>query len=57
MWEGNFVIRIYNILKNEFDVVFLDIGVNVGVFLLIVVKFGWIIVFVDVLEGNVVCLC
>lgn len=57
MWEGNLVTRIHNILKNEPDVVFLDIGANVGVFSLTVAKLGRTTVSVDALEGNVARLC
>lgn len=57
MWEGHLVTRIHNILKNEPDVVFLDIGANVGVFSLTVAKLGRTTVSVDALEGNVARLC
>lgn len=57
MWEGNLVRRIHDILKNEPDVVFLDIGANVGVFSLTVAKLGRPTVSVDALEGNVARLC
>ena len=57
MWEGHLVRRIHDILKNDPDVVFLDIGANVGVFSLTVAKLGRHTVSVDALAGNVACLC
>ena len=51
MWEGNLVRRIHDILKNDPDVVFLDIGANVGVFSLTVAKLGRHTVSVDALRG------
>ncbi|XP_062585485.1 uncharacterized protein LOC134247161 [Saccostrea cucullata] len=57
MWEGNLVRKIHDILKNEPEVVFLDIGANVGVFSLTVAKLGRYVIAVDALEGNVARLC
>lgn len=57
MWEGNLVTRIHNILKNDPDVVFVDIGANVGVFSLTVAKLGRHVIAVDALDGNVARLC
>jgi FkbM family methyltransferase len=57
MWEGHLVTRIHNLLINEPDVVFVDIGANVGVFSLTVAKLGRHVISVDALDGNVARLC
>ncbi|XP_062585451.1 uncharacterized protein LOC134247136 [Saccostrea cucullata] len=57
IWEGTLVKRIHNIMKNEPEVVFLDIGANVGVFSLTIAKLGRYVIVVDALEGNIAHLC
>ena len=57
MWDGILVRGIHDTLKNDPDVVILDIGANVGVFSLTVAKLGRHTVSVDALGGNVARLC